>query len=149
MTRTAAREIAIHISFSAGANPGDIHERLEVLFDSDYYSTLSDEADIYGDFPDEKQMEYIRGLALGMSEHGAEIDSYIEKYAKKWRLDRISRMAVAIMRTAMFEVMYIPEIPNAAAINEAVELSKKYEEPETVSFINGVLGSFVRGEIDK
>ena len=51
------------------------------------------------------------------------------------------------MKTAMYEVLYMPDIPNSAAINEAVELAKDYEEPDTVRFINGILGSFVRGEI--
>ena len=48
----------------------------------------------------------------------------------------------------MFEVLYMPDVPNKAAINEAVELAKKYEEPSTVPFINGVLGSFERSEIN-
>ena len=56
------------------------------------------------------------------------------------------RMAAAVMRTAMYEVLYMPDVPNAAAINEAVEIAKKYETPETVKFINGILGSFVRQE---
>ena len=50
------------------------------------------------------------------------------------------------MKTAMYEVLYMPEIPNGAAINEAVEIAKKYDEPETVRFVNGLLGSFVKGE---
>ena len=51
------------------------------------------------------------------------------------------------MRCAMCEILYMDDVPNAAAINEAVQLAKGYEEPETVAFINGVLGSFVRGEL--
>jgi len=50
------------------------------------------------------------------------------------------------MKLAMFEILYMPDIPDSASINEAVELAKRYEPPETVSFINGILGSFVRGE---
>ena len=50
------------------------------------------------------------------------------------------------MKTAMFEILYMPDIPNKVSINEAVELAKAYEEPETIPFVNGVLGSFVRGE---
>ena len=52
------------------------------------------------------------------------------------------------MRCAMCEILYMDDVPNAAAINEAVQLAKGYEEPETVAFINGVLGSFVRGEVE-
>ena len=51
------------------------------------------------------------------------------------------------MRVAMYEILYMPDIPNGASINEAVEIAKKYETPETVKFINGILGSFVRQEI--
>ena len=46
----------------------------------------------------------------------------------------------------MFEILYVPEVPRKAAVNEAIELAKKYEEPETVPFVNGVLGAFVKGE---
>ena len=52
-----------------------------------------------------------------------------------------------IMKTAMYEILYMPDIPDSAAINEAVELAKKYEEDETVPFVNGVLGSFLRNEV--
>ena len=51
------------------------------------------------------------------------------------------------MRVAMFEILYMPDIPAGVAINEAVEIAKKYEEPETVRFLNGILGSFVREEV--
>ena len=73
--------------------------------------------------------------------------AYIEKYARGWKTERISRTAGAILRCAMSEILWMPEVPNAAAINEAVELAKKYEDEDTVSFINGILGSFVRKEL--
>ena len=56
------------------------------------------------------------------------------------------RMAAAIMRTAMYEVLYMPDVPNAAAINAAVEIAKNYEPKEVVSFVNGILGTFARTE---
>ena len=83
----------------------------------------------------------------GVYEHGAELDGYISKYAIGWSFSRISRMAAAVMRVAMYEILYMPDIPAAAAINEAVELSKHYETQETAAFINGILGAFVRGEL--
>ena len=55
-------------------------------------------------------------------------------------------MASAIMRVAMYEILYMPEIPNSAAINEALEIAKKYEDEKVVAFVNGILGSFVRME---
>lgn len=74
------------------------------------------------------------------------MDGYIEKYAVGWKFSRIGRVASAIMRVAMYEILYMPDVPNAAAINDAVEIAKGYEDEETVKFINGILGSFVRGE---
>ena len=73
----------------------------------------------------------------------------IERYAKGWKLDRLSRTALAILRCAICEILYMEDIPNAAAINEAVELDKSYDEPDTVSFVNGVLGGFMRGELSE
>ncbi len=93
-----------------------------------------------------KQEQYIRKLVCGVNEHAAELDSYIEKYAVGWKFERIPLVASAIMRVAMYEMLYMPEIPNAAAINEAIEIAKKYEDGKVVSFMNGILGSFVRQE---
>ena len=122
-------------------------EILENFFEPEYYAKLAQETDVYAEYPDDAQKEYITRLCTGVYEHLAELDLYIEKYAKSWSISRISRIAVAIMRTAMYEILYMPDIPNAAAINEAVELAKKYEERQTVSFINGILGSFVKQEL--
>ena len=83
-----------------------------------------------------------------MFSHGAELDDYISRYSVGWAFARIPRMAAAVMRTAMYEVLYMSDIPNAAAINEAVEIAKKYEPVEVVSFLNGILGSFVRAEFE-
>ena len=85
----------------------------------------------------------------GVADHAPELDGYIAKYAKGWNFARIPLVASAIMRVAMYEILYMPDIPHGASINEAVEIAKKYETPETVKFINGILGSFVRQEISE
>ena len=77
----------------------------------------------------------------------AELDADIEKYARGWRFERISLVASAIMRVAMYEILYMADIPQGAAISEAVTIAKKYETPEVAKFINGILGSFARGEV--
>ena len=61
-------------------------------------------------------------------------------------MDRISKTALAVLRCALCEIIYMDDIPDSAAINEAVELDKGYDEPDTVAFVNGVLGGFMRGE---
>ena len=147
MTRTAAREIAVRLCFSLAENQTDPGTLLPQVFDEEYYSSLGAEDELFKDAPDAKQLEYITRLVNGIHQHSAELDGYIEKYAVGWKFGRISRTAVAIMKTAMYEVMYMPDVPSKAAINEAVEIAKNYEAPETVPFINGVLGSFARGEL--
>jgi len=147
MTRTVAREIAVRLCFCVSENPSDPDEVLSRAFEEDYYSSLEAEDKLYRERPDDKQIEYMTRLVRGVSVHSAELDGYIDKYSVGWKFGRISRTAVAIMKTAMFEVLYMPDVPDRAAINEAVELAKRYEPPETVSFVNGVLGSFSRGEL--
>ena len=126
----------------------DPAELLSCIFDEEYYSTLNSEDELYENPPDERQLEYLTRLITGVSEHSAELDAYIDNYATGWKFGRISRTAVAIMKIAMFEVLYMADVPDRAAINEAVELAKRYETQETVAFVNGVLGSFSRGELD-
>ena len=149
MKRSAAREIAVRLCFSITENPSDPGELLSRMFEDEYYSSLKDEDEIYGKSPNAKQLEYIKRLVTGVYDHSAELDGYIDKYSVSWRFGRISRTAVAILKVAMFEVLYMPDVPDSAAINEAVELAKSYETPETVSFMNGVLGSFIRNEKDE
>jgi len=147
MTRTVAREIAVRLCFSLSENPSDPAELLSRVFEEEYYSSLLPEDDLYEKTPDARQLEYMTRLVTGVSEHAAELDGYIDKYSTGWRFGRITRTAAAIMKIAMFEVLYMEDIPDRAAINEAVELAKRYETQETVAYINGVLGSFSRGEL--
>ena len=65
-------------------------------------------------------------------------------WAALWSFARIDRVAAAIMRVTMFEILYMPDVPNKVAINEAVEIAKKYLDTDVVGFVNGILGSFVR-----
>ena len=128
MTRTAAREIAVHFAFELGFTNQTAEELLAEALNRKTFEQIGEEEPLYAEFPNEKQREYI------------------SKYAIGWKYSRLNRVAIAIMRVAMYEILYMQDIPNAAAINEAVEMTKHYEEPEVVSFVNGILGSFVRNE---
>lgn len=147
MVRNIAREIAIHLSYELSFSDRPIDELLDERLTADTFATLAEEDELYKEAPNAKQADYIRRLVKGVDEHAAELDGYIAKYAKGWSFARIPLVASAIMRVAMYEMLYMPEIPNGAAINEAVEIAKKYETTETVKFMNGILGSFVRQEI--
>ena len=147
MNRTEAREAAVKLCFEVSAKECTAQEVLDRFFDREYYDTLLQEDRSLGSYPDEIQSAYITELVNGICEHSAELDGYISKYARGWKFGRISRTARAVMKTAMYEIMYMPDIPTSVAVNEAVEISKHYDESETVSFVNGVLGSFVREEM--
>ena len=83
-------------------------------------------------------------LAAGVEEKLAEIDARIETYSRKWSRERISRVALAVMRLAIYEMLYEEATPVSVAINEAVELAKKFGGDEDSSFVNGILGSISR-----
>ena len=146
MTRTAARELAVQLCFRLSAGEELSAEALEDFFAQEYYETLSVEGGNFTQTPDEKQLSYIREVTQGVQAHVEELDGFIEKYAVGWKPERISKTALAVLRVALCEIRYVAEVPAGAAINEAVELAKSYDEPETVAFINGVLGAYWRGE---
>lgn len=84
---------------------------------------------------------YISSILEGVMKEAPSIDQYIVKNSKDWTIDRMSRIDLAIMRVAIFEILYREDIPASVSINEAVELAKKYSHEDAGSFINGILGS--------
>ena len=146
MTRTNAREIAVHLAFALGFSDRTADELLESSLTRESFQQLREEDPLYSEFPNEKQRRYITELVRGVDAHGPELDGYIAKYAVGWSFSRISRIAAAVMRVAMYEILYLPQVPDKVAINEAVEIAKKYLESDVVGFINGILGSFIREE---
>ena len=133
MTRSNAREIACHLVFEMNFNDITAGEALRTLMEEDYYPTLKGETDVYAEKPDGKQLEYLTNVVQGVQAKREELEGYI-----------IARMAVAIMEVCMYEALYIDDAPISAAINEAVELTRKYENEDVVSFVNGILGGFAR-----
>ena len=144
MTRSNAREIACHLVFEMNFNDIAAGEALRTLMEEDYYPTLKGETDVYAEKPDGKQLEYLTNVVQGVQAKREELEGYITKYSVGWSLSRIARMAVAIMEVCMYEALYIDDAPISAAINEAVELTRKYENEDVVSFVNGILGGFAR-----
>ncbi len=146
MTRNTAREIAARLSYTLSFADMPVDELLDRHLSEENFASLAEEDEAYASLPNDKQRAYICRLVKGVDQHAFELDRYIEKYAKGWRFSRMPLMATAIMRVAMYEILYMDDIPNGVAINEAVELAKKYESDEVVRFINGILGTFVREE---
>lgn len=88
--------------------------------------------------------EFAVEAATGVYEKLEEIDSNIESHLIGWQMRRLSKVVSAILRLAVYEIMFDKSIPESVSINEAVELSKKYAGKDDPSFINGVLGSIVK-----
>ena len=146
MTRDTARELAVQLVFSITHSDSDPAELIDDFFSEEHYGSLQEENGLYSEEPDENAAAYIRETALGVSEHLTEVDELIQKYSASWHITRISGTALAVLRVAVYEILFRADVPIGAAINSAVEIDKHYDEPETVAFVNGVLGGFVRGE---
>ena len=144
MTRSNAREIACHLVFEMNFNNVTAGEALQTLMEESYYPTLKTESDVYAEKPDSRQLAYLTGVVQGVQARREELEGYITKFSVGWTLGRIARMAVAIMEVCMYEALYVDDAPVSAAINEAVELTRKYEDEDVVSFVNGILGGFAR-----
>ena len=149
MTRQEARELAVRLAFEISGSTTGADEILGHLFDREYFESLSEEDELFRAFPDDNSRAYIERVIRGVDEHNMELDEYVMKYAKGWKFERISRTALAVMKVCMFETLYMPDVPVGASVNSAVELSKKYDEQDTVAFVNGILGSFVREEVKR
>lgn len=87
----------------------------------------------------------VKSYYTGISEHLAEIDAIIEQNLKNWNLARISKVSLSLLRLAVYELCFLKEVDPAIAINEAIEIAKIYSTQEDANYINGVLGSVVRG----
>lgn len=144
MTRSNAREIAVHLIYACECSDASAEEVLESRLAQEYYAGLSDENDVYADRPNKKQNDYLHQVVSGVEQKREELQQTISELSIGWNINRISRLAKAMMELAIYEARYVDDVPMNVAIHEAVLLAQKYEEEETVSFVNGVLGSFSR-----
>lgn len=147
ISRNSARELAVQMVYRYGFSDEPVGEFVESCLTEEEFTRLSPEDRLFEQVPGERQGAYLRQVVTGVIGHYAELTADIEKYAVGWQFSRISRVAVAAMCVALYEILYLPEIPNPTAINEAVKLTKKYDSPEAGAFVNGILGSFVRKEL--
>jgi N utilization substance protein B len=115
---------------------------LQVLFQMDVGEIALEDA-VKNFWKIEKVLPEIRDFTLklsgGVAENIVQIDELIKKYTKNWALDRINNIDRNILRIAVYEIIYCPDIPYKVSINEAIEIAKKYGTPESGKFINGVL----------
>ena len=88
---------------------------------------------------DDLDLAYIKSGLLGIEENKEKLDSLIESQLVKWKLNRISKVNLSILRISTYEILFAEDVPGKVSINEAIELCKKYSDNKSVSFINGVL----------
>ena len=132
MDRSSMRELAFKLVYSIEIQKtNDIQEAIDLYIESNEITSKS-------------AKEYIEDVILGIEKNKKEIDEQIEKNLKQeWKIERISKIDLSILRLAIYEILY-KEIPFKVAINEAVELAKKYGEDASKKFVNGILASVVK-----
>lgn len=128
MTRKQAREEAFILIFEKELSGNGIEEIFEAAAEARELE------------PD----DYIKTVFTGVFEHLEEIDAIISENAIGWKIERISKTALAVLRLSIFEIKYYDEIPLSVSINEAVELCKKYATTEDASFVNGILATVAK-----
>ncbi len=126
--RSKARKQALDILFEAdirGANPLDILQS----------------KDIQEEGPDARPTrEYTKTLIAGVGEHRRKIDELISTYAQGWDMDRMPRVDRNILRLAIYEILWCTEVPDAVAIDEALELARSLSTDDSAAYVHGVLG---------
>ncbi len=144
MTRANARELAVHLIYAQGFTGEEPEQVVATRLAKEYYSKLSLENEVYEERPNRSQLQYIDTVVSGVANRQDELNEIIQNFSIGWDVSRISRLARAIMQLAIFEIQTLEDVPINVAVSEAVRLAKKYDGQDTGSFVNGILGSFVR-----
>ena len=135
MSRKLSREFAMKLIFQMEFQKEDRDEQfMAALEDSE--TKLSD-----------KDSAYVKDIVFGVYQNVDEIDEVIEQNSKGWKLQRISRVDLSILRLCIYEIKFRDDIPLSVSINEAVELAKKYGAEDSSAFINGILSNVTPPEI--
>lgn len=145
MTRANARELAIHLIYAREFTGEEPEQIVATRLNREYYEKLRSENDVYAERPSRAQMAYIDQVVSGVANRTEELNALIQKYSIGWDVSRISKLTRTIMQLAIFEILYMDDVPTGVAISEAVRVAKMYDGDDTGSFVNGVLGSFARG----
>ena len=144
MTRGNARELAVHLIYAREFTGEEPEKIVESRLDKIYYANLAEENQVYTDRPSKAQVAYLDHVVSGVANRSDELNEKIQQYAIGWDISRISKLARTIMQLAMFEILYVSDVPTGVAISEAVRIAKMYDGDDTGAFVNGILGAFAR-----
>ena len=132
--RSRGREVALQVLYQVeqnhGVSPDEVRRFIERRL-----------------LEDRKLCEFTEGLVEGVLEHQAQIDTMISQVAENWRLDRMAAIDRNILRLGAYEMLFRPEIPAKVAINEALELAKRYSTAQSSRFVNGILDRVLQYQV--
>ena len=123
--RKKSRELALQVLYQIEMSKGDAEENFDLFW---WHFTPSDEL-----------KEFSQKIVKGVCQHKEDIDTLIEEYSEHWRLKRITVVDRSILRSAIFELLFCPDVPTNVILNEAIELGKKFGSGKSGPFINGIL----------
>lgn len=128
MNRKKSREAAMKILFQNSINDTSLEEVLE-------------DGELFFEEMDSKELdiEFVKKIVIGVNDNIAKINDIIEENSENWRLGRISKINLAILRISVYELLFDEEVPERVSINEAIEMCKKYSDEKSVSFVNAIL----------
>lgn len=134
MNRRKSREVAMKLLFEMSINKNDFKEIIE---------NFKEESDL--DLSD-VDMSYVTRVLAGVQNNQEAIDKKIEEHLINWKMYRLAKIDLAILRISTYEIMFEEDIPTKVSINEGIELAKKYSDDKSSTFINGVLGKMISEE---
>ena len=144
MTRADARELAVHLIYGREFTGEEPEQVVSTRLDKEYYENLKEENEVYSDRPSRAQLRYIDSVVAGVANREEDLNAQISKFSIGWDISRISKLARCILQLAIYEILYVEDVPTGVAVSEAVRIAKKYDGDDTGSFVNGILGSFAR-----
>ncbi len=144
MTRANARELAVHLIYAQQFTGEEPEQVVAFRLQKDYYDKLSQENQVYSERPNKYQVAYIDTVVSGVVNRLDQLNDTIQSFSISWDISRISKLARTVMQLAIFEILYIDDVPTGVAISEAVRIAKMYDGDDTGAFVNGILGSFAR-----
>jgi N utilization substance protein B len=130
MGRKRARESTMKLLYQMEINEDFSDKLINLFFENNTFN--------------EEEKEYILDATSKIVNNMEKIDSYIEKNIENWEINRLAKIDLCVLRIAIYEILFRPDIPVEVSINEAIEISKKYSSSQSSKFVNGVLGSIVR-----
>ena len=145
MTRANARELAVHLIYAREFTGDEPQKVVADRLEKEYYAKLAEENQVYSDRPSKAQVAYLDNVVSGVANRCEELNEKIQQYSIGWDISRISKLARTIMQLAIFEILYVEDVPTGVAISEAVRIAKMYDGDDTGAFVNGILGAFARG----